>query len=211
MSLVSVAQVGVGTTDPKASLDIAASSLTNPTNTDGLLIPKINNFPSSNPGPDQDGMMVYVTGNGALAKGFYYWDHGSTSWVSVLGSRSINDLADGKCDNDGSDNGSSIFLGDGAGNSDDETNNGNVGIGKNALQFNSSGHSNLGIGFQSMLFNTTGTNNTALGRQALLTNTTGDLNVAIAPYALYNNLSGSRNIAIGHSSLYNNQGKIMFL
>lgn len=207
MSLVSVAQVGVGTTDPKASLDIASSSLTNPTNTDGLLIPKINNFPSSNPGPDQDGMMVYITGNGAPAKGFYYWDHGSTSWVSVLGSRSINDLVDGKSDNDGSDNGSSIFLGDGAGNSDDETNNGNVGIGKNALQLNSSGHSNLGIGFQSMLFNTTGTNNTALGRQTLLTNTDGDLNVAIAPYALYNNLSGSRNIAIGHSSLYNNQGE----
>ncbi|MCB0398882.1 MAG: hypothetical protein KDD26_04520, partial [Winogradskyella sp.] len=196
----------VGNTDPKSTLDISASSTTSPTNKDGILIPRIDNFPTINPTADQDGMMVFATGNGTPTKGFYYWNNGSAAWVSILGVKKIDDLVDGKSDSDGSNDGSSIFLGDGAGNSDDETDNGNVGIGKNALLSNSSGHSNIGIGFQSMLFNTTGTNNTALGRQALLNNTNGDFNVAIAPYALYDNLSGSRNIAIGHSSLFNNQG-----
>lgn len=82
------AQVGIGTTEPKASLDIASSDATNPSNTDGLLIPKIDNFPTTNPGPDQDGMMVYVTGNGTTTKGFYYWDNDTTSWISVRDSDS---------------------------------------------------------------------------------------------------------------------------
>ncbi len=35
------AQVGIGTTNPYASLDIRSSDLTAPSNTDGILIPKI--------------------------------------------------------------------------------------------------------------------------------------------------------------------------
>ena len=46
------AQVGIGTTDPKANLDIPSSNVTNPTNTDGILIPRIDNFPTVNPSSD---------------------------------------------------------------------------------------------------------------------------------------------------------------
>ena len=84
-SLASFAQVGIGNTDPKASLDITSSNLASPANTDGILIPRIDNFPSTNPAADQDGMMVFVTGNGIPAKGFYYWDNGAAAWASVTG------------------------------------------------------------------------------------------------------------------------------
>lgn len=30
-------------------------------------------------------MLVFVTGNGILNKGFYYWDNATTSWVLITG------------------------------------------------------------------------------------------------------------------------------
>lgn len=77
------AQVGIGTTNPKANLDINASNVSNPNNTDGVLIPRIDNFSSTNPTAAQNGMLVFVTGNGISDKGFYYWNQPSTSWVSI--------------------------------------------------------------------------------------------------------------------------------
>ena len=85
MFQISIAQVGIGTTNPSASLDIQSSNQANPSNTDGLLIPKIDEFPVSNPGANQDGMLVYVTGSGTPSKGFYYWDNATTAWVNVKG------------------------------------------------------------------------------------------------------------------------------
>ena len=78
-------QIGIGNTDPKSSLDISATSTATPSNTDGLLIPRIDNFPTPDPGADQDGMLVFVTGNGTPSEGFYYWDNGTTSWILVNG------------------------------------------------------------------------------------------------------------------------------
>jgi len=78
-------QVGINNTNPKASLDITASNQTNPSNTDGLLIPRIDNFPASNPTADQDGMMVYLTGNGTPTKGYYSWDKTISSWKENFG------------------------------------------------------------------------------------------------------------------------------
>ncbi|WP_426431623.1 beta strand repeat-containing protein [Winogradskyella sp. HB-48] len=92
-SFFATAQVGVGNTDPKSTLDISASSTTSPTNQDGILIPRIDNFPTTNPTADQDGMMVFVTGNGTPSKGFYYWDNGSGTWVSILGTSNTLDEA----------------------------------------------------------------------------------------------------------------------
>ncbi|BAO75173.1 beta strand repeat-containing protein [Winogradskyella sp. PG-2] len=86
VSFYSFSQVGVGNTDPKASLDVSSSNVATPANTDGILIPRIDNFPATNPIADQDGMMVFVTGNGTPIKGLYYWDNNTISWVSVQGS-----------------------------------------------------------------------------------------------------------------------------
>ncbi len=85
------AQVGIGNTDPKSSLDISASNVATPSSTDGILIPRIDDFPASDPGADQDGMLVFVTGNGTPAEGFYYWDQGTSGWVSVGASSSDAD------------------------------------------------------------------------------------------------------------------------
>jgi len=79
-------QVGIGNISPNAQLDISASNVTTPTNTDGILIPRIDDFPSTNPTIAQDGMMIFATGVGTPAKGFYYWDQNTTSWVSIVGS-----------------------------------------------------------------------------------------------------------------------------
>jgi len=79
-------QVGINTTTPNAQLDIRSSSQATPLNTDGILIPKIDAFPTSNPGGDQNGMMVFLTtAVGTNAPGFYYWDAPGNIWISVKG------------------------------------------------------------------------------------------------------------------------------
>lgn len=191
-SIPSFSQVGVGTTDPKATLDIRATSQATPSNTDGILIPKVDNFPLTNPTISQDGMMVYATGSGTPTKGFYYWDNGSTCWKPVEGVRKIDDLSDGKSDNDGSENGSSLYLGKDAGLVDNSSDNRNVGVGYQSL------YSNIG--------NVEGRRNTALGYASLYTNTNGSLNTAIGYKVLEKNLSGISNTAIGAESLLVNEG-----
>ncbi|PNQ72773.1 hypothetical protein C1T31_09690 [Hanstruepera neustonica] len=74
-------QVGISTTNPNAQLDVRSSNQAAPANTDGILIPKVDDFPASNPTVAQDGMMVYATGSGVPAKGFYYWDNTTTTWI----------------------------------------------------------------------------------------------------------------------------------
>ncbi len=78
------AQVGIGTTSPNASLDISSTSITSPSNTDGILIPKMNNFPLTDPTALQDGMLVYATGSGTPDKGFYYWNNTTGNWIPFI-------------------------------------------------------------------------------------------------------------------------------
>lgn len=58
-------QVGLGTTSPSASLEIASTNPAAPAANDGILIPKILEFPSVNPSVNQDGMLVFATGGAA--------------------------------------------------------------------------------------------------------------------------------------------------
>ncbi|WP_299364955.1 tail fiber domain-containing protein [Winogradskyella sp.] len=82
---VGYSQVGVGNTNPQASLDISASSTTTPANNDGILIPRMSAFPSTSPTAAQDGMLIFYTGTGASGKGFYYWNNNTTSWIIISG------------------------------------------------------------------------------------------------------------------------------
>lgn len=88
LSLISISvsgfsQVGINTMSPDAQLDITSSNQATPTNTDGVLIPKIDAFPIINPTAAQNSMMVYLTAVSAGKQpGFYYWDNISTSWKS---------------------------------------------------------------------------------------------------------------------------------
>ena len=79
------AQVGIGNTDPKAILDVTASNIATPLNTDGLLVPRVSAFPVTNPGADQNGMLLYLTTTvGINTPGFYYWNQGSTNWQKLI-------------------------------------------------------------------------------------------------------------------------------
>ncbi|MCB0447968.1 MAG: hypothetical protein KDD03_10745, partial [Gelidibacter sp.] len=81
--ILGYAQVGIGTTTPNAQLDIQSSNQANPSNTDGILIPKIDAFPVTNPGANQNGMLVFLTTTvGTNVPGFYYWNH-PTAWVPI--------------------------------------------------------------------------------------------------------------------------------
>lgn len=76
------AQIGIGTTDPKATLDIRSSNPSAPSATEGMLVPKILNFPASN--PTTVGILVYLEdtdNNNTEADGFYYWN--GSSWTPL--------------------------------------------------------------------------------------------------------------------------------
>ncbi len=91
----------------------------------------------------------------------------------------INDLIDAKSDDDGTQNGSSIFFGINAGKYDNQTNNRNIGIGYHSLEDNINGESNIAIGNHTLKKNI------------------NNRNIAIGDLALSNNIKGSDNIAIG--------------
>ncbi|MDR6195331.1 hypothetical protein [Siphonobacter sp. SORGH_AS_0500] len=78
------AQLGVGTSTPKAQLDVTASNPSTPSNTDGLLIPRVSAFSATNPTAEQNGMMVFLkTASGNKLPGFYYWNESTKAWKSV--------------------------------------------------------------------------------------------------------------------------------
>lgn len=78
LSAFANAQFGIRTQDPKAVVDIRASNEVNPSNQDGILIPRIDQFPSLSPTAAQTGMLVYLTTTDSA--GFFYWDN---AWIRL--------------------------------------------------------------------------------------------------------------------------------
>ena len=138
-------------------------------------------------------------------------DMGTTQFMAVPYALSaanaaskIDELSDGKSDSDGTQDGSSIFLGVNAGLNDDGTDNSNIGIGFEALQFNTTGYRNTANGYFALHFNDDGFENTATGRSALYSNTLGSRNTANGSYALVFNTEGQNNVANGYQALHRN-------
>ncbi|HMI06524.1 MAG TPA: hypothetical protein VK528_03180, partial [Flavobacterium sp.] len=78
------AQVGIGTNTPQAQLDIPATNAAAPSNTDGILVPRVNAFPVANPTAAQQGMLVFLTTTVATnIPGFYYWNNPTLSWIGI--------------------------------------------------------------------------------------------------------------------------------
>lgn len=225
------AQVGINTTSPNAQLEIAASNQATPANIDGIIIPKVDTFPATNPTAAQQGMMVYLTTTaGTNAPGFYYWDNPTTSWIGILDSNAkgwqltgnagtdattnflgtTDDIAlnfrvnNQKAGHIGNSADNTTFFGYQAGNSNANSSYANTGIGYKALFSNTFGYWNTANGYMSLSNNTTGNSNTANGYQSLFNNTTGNNNTASGYQSLYNNTTGSYNIAMGLFSLYSN-------
>lgn len=126
---------------------------------------------------------------------------------STLGSGSgaslINGLSDAKTD------AASIFLGSGAGASDDGgisdgIENNNVGIGIDALKFNTIGYDITAVGYQSLYTPSSTVSATAVGSQSLYSNSTGGVNTGVGTKSLYSNTSGNHNSALGANALFSN-------
>ena len=199
-------EIGIGTTTPNAILDIEASNNSTPTNNTGLLIPRVQALPTTNPSAVQHSMLLYLNAtdtNFNLPPGFYFWNNTTSNWDRFGSGERIDDLLDGKSDysNNGF-NGSSIFLGRDAGNADDGTHNQNIGIGIEALKNSSTSENNTVIGFQSLINNNTGNNNTGIGSTILTQNIIGNNNTAIAPEVL-RSANASNNVGIGTFSMQN--------
>ena len=95
--------------------------------------------------------------------------------------------------------GSSIFIGQNAGASDDGSNNRNIGIGKNALDAATTGQLNIAIGDDALTDVTTGNYNVAIGFESQK-DTTGGQNTSIGYNSLEFNTSGNNNVAIGYAA-----------
>ncbi|MEM6517129.1 MAG: hypothetical protein AAF688_13165, partial [Bacteroidota bacterium] len=82
IGLSASAQVGVGTTTPNARLDVAAADPSNPTNLDGLIIPRVQSLPTGMTA-NQNGMLTYKTvASTGSPIGMYIYFH-PTGWAYV--------------------------------------------------------------------------------------------------------------------------------
>ena len=127
-----------------------------------------------NPNTDANGIVIVNIGEGAVGSGVYAtidWgsdnhylnvqintgggltDMGTTQFMAVPyalnaanAASKIDELADGKSDSDGTDNGSSVYLGINAGLNDDGTDNRNVAVGVNAGR-STQGNQSVAVGF----------------------------------------------------------------
>ncbi len=80
-------QVGIGTSSPQAQLDIVSNSPDNPNVIDGILIPRINKFPATQPSEAQHGILVYLNKDITGSKsGFYFWNNATKNWEALGGS-----------------------------------------------------------------------------------------------------------------------------
>lgn len=211
------AQVGINTTTPQALLDIKVNNSATPSNTDGLLVPRIDAFPATNPTATQQGMLVYLTTNvGLQSKGFYYWDNPTATWKSLTEANPGWDLNG----NSGTTSGTNFI-----GTTDNQAldirtdntvkvrittkgqievlNTGqSVFIGEDAgLVDDLTANQNVFIGTSAGKSNTTGENNTFIGQQSGEANTTGINNVGVGKLTLNRATTGEDNVALGRYSL----------
>ena len=226
-------QVGIGTTTPKANLDIIASDPANPSNTDGLLIPKVDVFPITNPTVNQHGMLVYLTtASGTNLAGFYYWDNSTVQWIPLSSKLSLADNDDDtkiqveetvdedviRFDMGGTEyfsmnqgrfsvlnTGNSVFIGDGAGANDDLSNS-NVYIGASAGENGTSANDGVAIGFESQKSVTNSAGNTTIGAYSGTSLAGGRQNTLLGYYTGADLTSGQRNIMIGRAAGQNATG-----
>ncbi len=103
-------------------------------------------------------------------------------------------------------NGNSVFIGFGAGQNDDLSNNGNTFLGYQSGFQNTTGHTNAFVGRSSGFSNTSGFRNIFLGYRSGMFNTSGNQNIYMGYQTGHNNVSGSDNTFIGSRAGYNNTG-----
>ena len=170
MTIKRTGNVGIGTTNPTSKLDVEGT----------IKSSDLSGLGARNVVADGDGNLMIGGDIGAIVN--------------------INDLADGKSNEEGS----SLYVGNGAGNRDSDITGLNVGIGYIALQANTTGQYNTATGLNSLSKNENGDRNTAMGSFSLFNNLNGIYNTAIGASVLSQNTIGNYNIAIGSRALDEN-------
>ncbi len=214
-------QVGIGTTDPKSILDIPASDAANPTNTDGLLIPRLVKLPVTDPTDDQHGMLIYLAANsGSFTPGFHYWDKdlgtaGEWAPFSNKGWK-INGNNDatrgthfiGTTNSEEVDfrvNNKHIARITEKGQFELESDEKSIFIGfeagENYSPASSSAEQNTVMGFSAFKASTSGRDNVAIGAFSMRSNTTGNFNTSIGDETMQNSTTGDQNSAFGNDAL----------
>ncbi|WP_282628877.1 beta strand repeat-containing protein [Empedobacter sedimenti] len=213
LGIISYAQVGVGTNDPKATLDIVGKP-TDTTAPDGVIAPRIKRTEliakNTIYTTAQTGAIVYVTdiagtadaaGGKAVdvtAIGYYYFD--GTKWIKLTPTPVIQDLrflgSNNHVTQDAGVGSNGTSLGSGSN---------NIAIGSNVLSSNTTGSSAIGIG-SNALKSANGLNGAsspiAIGNNALQNLTSGVYMTAIGYNALGNASNGGNySVAIGNSAL----------
>jgi trimeric autotransporter adhesin len=186
------AQVGIGNTTPNAILDVSASNVLTPSNKDGILIPRIDAFPVSNPGVLQKGMLVFLNNTvGVNLPGFYYWD-GTSSWIG-LNSTSSSDSDWFKV---GTTTAPTLIT-------DSMFHTGNVAIGKNTTNYPLDILTTaFDTGINAKLSNNSTNGISKIGITNTINGTTGDIS-----YGIYNDIYGTGSgIQYGINNSINNSG-----
>lgn len=230
-SIISIAQVGINTESPKATLDIMA----NPSDfskIDGVIIPRLTGIELKAKDVlynlDQKSAIVYVTSPLNIADvslktknvtsiGIFYFDGDVWQKVNTGNNWSVSGNTTSADDFIGTINSSDFVV---------KTNNTekvriyHTKNSRNEIKAIIGGdllvnditvgrgtgnmRSNTVLGNQVFTKNTTGTNNVAVGAFNLYNNTSGAINVAIGSISLVSNTTGNGNIAVGQSSLPGN-------
>ncbi|MBD3581887.1 beta strand repeat-containing protein [Flavobacterium selenitireducens] len=228
-STAGMAQVGVGTTAPAATLDVTATNLTG-TTVDGLLIPRVSRLRAQTMAATPTSTMIYVNdiSNGTAtgttinvtAAGFYFfngtvWERlgsGATNAWTTTGNTGLSGTANflGTTDNvdlafrrantaAGKIGATSTSFGLNALNNGAATT--NTAFGTNALAV-ATGPDNVAFGNGALSANTGGAQNTAIGNGTLALNN-ASASTAVGFSALNRN-TASNNTAVGYHALTNN-------
>jgi trimeric autotransporter adhesin len=227
-SAAALAQVGVGTTTPEATLDVTATSLSG-TTVDGLLVPRVSRLRAQTMTGTPTSTLIYVndisTGTAlgttvnVTAVGFYFfngsvWEKlgsGATNAWNVIGNSGLSGTTNFLGTTDAVDlafrrnnaasgkiGATSTSFGVNALNAGVATN--NAAFGTNALAL-STGTDNVAFGNGTLAVTATGFQNTGVGNAALALNT-GNANTAVGFQALNKN-TASNNTAVGFQALFN--------
>jgi len=220
--------VGIGTSSPhpSAKLEIASDS-------SGILIPRMMFEERDSIADPATGLLVFITNDSA----YYFFDGSAWTSLDARTRRLIDIDQDTKVDVELSEDediirfsmqgteyfrmdsgrlevvntGGSVLIGDGAGASDDLSDNMNVAIGRAAHHRSTDRARVVAIG-DSVLFNNgfgatenfQGFGQTAIGSKALFSNTLGFANTAVGLQSLYENTIGAANTAVGYTALLKN-------
>lgn len=199
-TIVVQAQVGINTTNPDAQLDIRSSNQATPNNTDGILIPKVDVFPATNPTAAQQGMLVYLTTtSGTDLPGFYYWDNTTTNWIAIGNNNTNSWTTTGNAGTNPPTN----FIG--------TTDNVDLVFKRGNTLAGRIGNSNTFFGRMSGSISV-GANNTYIGTEAGSNNVTGQQNVFIGRRTGTFGATGSDNILIGNGAgIFNEANQNSFI